>query len=168
MTDRWGALARVPVTASGVVRARRCLGMTQAELARTVGVGRVTVARWETGVMRPTRRSVGKLLDLLSTLAHDNAISKTSERFALVALFGGRVRLPVSTWTELLELSPETLEEVSVSCERDGIELAAGIDVGVQMERRIRGRELSPDHAPTHGERRLSQEILLIAEGLRA
>ncbi len=34
---------------------RKQLGMTQQQLADILGVGRVSVARWETGVRRPSR-----------------------------------------------------------------------------------------------------------------
>lgn len=36
-----------------VERTRRELGLTQTELARLLGVHRVTVTRWETGIEKP-------------------------------------------------------------------------------------------------------------------
>lgn len=170
----WGAAARLPVTAAGIGRARRCLGMTQAELARALGVGRVTVARWETDVMKPTPRSVSRLLDLLHDLASapsaaagdSDAHAETAQRFALVALFGGRVRLPLRSWGELLDVSSEVLAEVPVAPGRDGTPLASGSDVGTGLEERLRGREVQADSAA--GERRLAQEIVTIAERWRS
>lgn len=170
----WGAATRLPVTAGGVGRARRCLGMTQAELARALGVGRVTVARWETDVMRPTHRSVARLLDLLHDLASmpstgagdADAREDIAQRFALVALFGGRVRLPVRSWGELLDVSPGVLSEVPVAPGRDGTPLASGSDVGTGLEERLRGRAVQADSVA--GERRLAQEIVTIAERWRS
>jgi transcriptional regulator with XRE-family HTH domain len=169
----WGAAARLPVTAAGVARARRCLGLTQAELAKAVGVGRVTVARWETEVMRPTRRSVAKLLDLLESLALGSDMphvassrrGEVAQRFALVALFGGRVRLAPGAWADLLDVSREVLADVALSPGRDGTELASGSDVGTTLEERLRGRAVEAD-SPA-GERRLAQEIVSIAERWR-
>jgi DNA-binding transcriptional regulator YiaG len=172
--NAWGAATRLPVTAAGVGRARRCLGMTQAELARALGVGRVTVARWETDVMHPTQRSVARLLDLLRDLASAPAIrsgdaaarAEVAKRFALVALFGGRVRLPVRSWGELLDVAPEVLSDVPVAPGRDGTPLASGSDVGTGLEERLRGRVVQADSAA--GERRLAQEIVTIAERWRS
>jgi transcriptional regulator with XRE-family HTH domain len=169
----WGAAAALPVTAVGVVRARRCLGLTQAELASVLGVGRVTVARWETGVMSPARRSVAGLLALLEDLAtradmpHAPAARRgeIAQRFALVALFGGRVRLTPRAWSDLLDVAPDALSQVSTSPGRDGAELASGADVGAALEERLRGRKLDADGAA--GERRLAQEVLSTAERWR-
>jgi transcriptional regulator with XRE-family HTH domain len=171
---KWGAATRLPVTATGVGRARRCLGMTQAELARALDVGRVTVARWETDVMRPTQRSVGHLLDLLYDLASASSArsadvkprEEIAQRFALVALFGGRVRLPVRSWAELLDVAPDVLADVPVAPGRDGTPLASGSDVGTGLEERLRGRAVQADS--TAGERRLAQEIVTIAERWRS
>lgn len=170
----WDAAARLPVTAAGIGRARRCLGMTQAELARALGVGRVTVARWETDVMSPTHRSVERLLDLLHDLASmssagaddPDAREDRAQRFALVALFGGRVRLPVRSWGELLDVAPEALSEVPVAPSRDGTLLASGSDVGTGLEARLRGRAVQADGAA--GEHRLAQEIVTLAERWRS
>ncbi|HEX6249840.1 MAG TPA: helix-turn-helix domain-containing protein [Gemmatimonadaceae bacterium] len=161
------------MTAAGIGRARRCLGMTQAELARALGVGRVTVARWETDVMRPTQRSVASLLDLLHDLAaapsgsaDTRSRDDVAQRFALVALFGGRVRLPVRSWAELLDVAPDVLADVPVAPGRDGTPLASGTDVGTGLEERLRGRAVQADSAA--GERRLAQEIVTIAERWRS
>ena len=147
--------------------------MTQAELARALGVGRVTVARWETDVMRPTQRSVASLLDLLcdlasapSALADVRSREELAQRFALVALFGGRVRLPVRSWAELLDVAPDVLADVPVAPGRDGTPLASGSDVGTGLEERLRGRAVQADSAA--GERRLAQEIVTIAERWRS
>ena len=147
--------------------------MTQAELARALGVGRVTVARWETDVMRPTQRSVASLLDLLhdlaaapSGLADTRSRDDVAQRFALVALFGGRVRLPVRSWAELLDVAPDVLADVPVAPGRDGTPLASGTDVGTGLEERLRGRAVQADSAA--GERRLAQEIVTIAERWRS
>jgi DNA-binding transcriptional regulator YiaG len=43
-------LRYVTMTAKQVRAIRRRLGLTQAELARRVGVARVSVARWELGI----------------------------------------------------------------------------------------------------------------------
>ena len=45
--------------------ARTNKGLTQEELAKLVGVDRVTVARWETGVMKPSGESLLKLQKVL-------------------------------------------------------------------------------------------------------
>jgi DNA-binding transcriptional regulator YiaG len=172
--ESWGAAAELPVSANGVVRARRCLGLTQAELARALDVGRVTVARWETDVMRPARRSVARLLDLLEELALEtvhvhvpaNRRADMAQRFALVALFGGRVRLPVGAWCDLLDVAPDVLADVPLSPGRDGTELASGVDVGTALEERLRGRQVEADSAA--GERRLAQEIVSSAERWRS
>lgn len=147
--------------------------MTQAELARALGVGRVTVARWETDVMRPTQRSVASLLDLLldlaaapSAVADVRSRGDVAQRFALVALFGGRVRLPVRSWAELLDVAPDVLADVPVAPGRDGTPLASGSDVGTGLEERLRGRAVQADSAA--GERRLAQEIVTIAERWRS
>jgi transcriptional regulator with XRE-family HTH domain len=169
----WEAAAALPVTAAGVLRARRCLGLTQAELASVLGVGRVTVARWETDVMNPTRRSVARLLGLLEGLASQAGMShvpaarrgEIAQRFALVALFGGRVRLTPGAWSDLLDVAPEALARVALSPGRDGAELASGADVGAALEERLRGRKLDADSVA--GERRLAQEVLSMAERWR-
>ena len=122
--------------------------------------------------MRPTQRSIARLLDLLHDLApaagDDDAGTRDeiAQRFALVALFGGRVRLPVRSWSELLDVAPEVLSAVPVAPGRDGTPLAAGSDVGTGLEERLRGRAVQADS--TAGERRLAQEIVTIAERWRS
>jgi transcriptional regulator with XRE-family HTH domain len=52
------------MTSMGVKRIRRELGLTQEGLAKAVGVDRVTVARWETGVHgipEPTVRLIQRI-----------------------------------------------------------------------------------------------------------
>jgi DNA-binding transcriptional regulator YiaG len=56
------------MTPDEVKAIRRRLGLTQAELAAQVGVTRVTVARWESGLIG-IRESAARLLKLLSTKA---------------------------------------------------------------------------------------------------
>lgn len=46
---------------------RSVLGMTQEELARTMGVSRVTVARWESGERKPSRMAIRFLSCLLES-----------------------------------------------------------------------------------------------------
>jgi hypothetical protein len=141
---------------------------------RALGVGRVTVARWETDVMRPARKSVAQLLDLLEELALEtdqvhipaNQRPEMAHRFALVALFGGRVRLTVRAWCDLLDVSPDVLSGVPLSPGRDGTDLASGADVGTALEERLRGRKVEADSAA--GERRLAQEIVSSAERWRS
>jgi len=49
------------------IRARRqALGLSQAQLARALGVSRLTVAHWEQGVQRPANPAViSRVLDTL-------------------------------------------------------------------------------------------------------
>ena len=42
-----------PLTPDDVVAARRQLGLTQAELARVLGIALTTLQRWELGLTRP-------------------------------------------------------------------------------------------------------------------
>ena len=52
------------MTPIGLKRIRRALGLTQEALAKAVGVDRVTVARWETGVHaipEPTVRLIRRI-----------------------------------------------------------------------------------------------------------
>lgn len=62
--DRVQALAMrtPPVPTPAYVRTlRQALGLTQAELGRRVGVSKLTVARWEWGTMRPSRKAAAAL-----------------------------------------------------------------------------------------------------------
>src|SRR5688500_11917188 len=107
--NNWGALARTTVRADGAARCRRCLGLTQSDFADAVGVGRVTVARWETGVIKPTPRHVATMLDLLADMVSRSRVGVSEggelrERLAVVVLFGARTRLSVVAWRELLDL----------------------------------------------------------------
>ena len=45
--------------------------ISQADLARAVGVGRATVARWEAGTRTPGRRVLGRYLEVLNQLVGD-------------------------------------------------------------------------------------------------
>lgn len=52
------------MTPTGLKRIRRELGLTQEALAEAVGVDRVTVARWETGlrgIPEPTARLIQRI-----------------------------------------------------------------------------------------------------------
>ncbi|MGI8618563.1 MAG: helix-turn-helix domain-containing protein [Gemmatimonadaceae bacterium] len=174
--NNWGALARTAVRADGAARCRRCLGLTQLDFADAVGVGRVTVARWETGVIRPTPRHVAAMLDLLADMV---AKSRTTapeggelrERLAAVVLFGARTRLSCAAWRELLNLPPNALTGVPTSQGRDGRPLASGYDVGLWIERKLRrkapGIAVDGEGSRELGERRLMTEIVFLAEGLR-
>lgn len=152
--------------------------MTQAEFAEAVGVGRVTVARWETAVIKPAPRHVAVMLDLLASLASGANASETSgdagfrERFAVVALFGARVRLPPAAWRELLDLPAGALAGVPTVEARDGKSLASGYEVGLWIERKLRRKHarfsVNGDGARELGERRLVTEIVFLAEGLRS
>jgi DNA-binding transcriptional regulator YiaG len=53
------------VTGAEVRRLRRRLGLTQAQFAERVAVHRVTVTRWEQGVLR-IRESTARFLRLLA------------------------------------------------------------------------------------------------------
>lgn len=44
---------------------REALGMSQSELARTMGVSHVTVSHWETGVKQPLARRIPALAQAL-------------------------------------------------------------------------------------------------------
>lgn len=175
-TNDWGALARTAVRADGAARCRRCLGLTQADFADAVGVGRVTVARWETGVIRPTPRHVSAMLDMLADLVTGSSVRGTEngelrERFAAVVLFGARTRLAPAAWRELLDLPANALAGVPTSQGRDGKPLASGYEVGLWIERKLRRKEprfeLESEGARAIGERRLMSEIVFLAEGLR-
>ena len=175
--NQWGALARTAVRADGAARCRRCVGLTQSEFADAIGVGRVTVARWETGVIRPTARHVSAMLDLLAELVSKSRVpgSETSElreRLAAVILFGARTRLAPSAWRELLDLPASALAGVPTSEGRDGRPLASGYDVGLWLERKLRRKDarisVEGEGARRLGERRLMAEIVFLAEGLRA
>lgn len=173
---QWGALARTPVRADGAARCRRCLGLTQADFADAVGVGRVTVARWETGVIRPTARHVSAMLDLLAGLVSGSHVGGENgdlgERFAAVALFGARARLAPAAWRELLDLPANALAGVPTTDGKDGRPLASGYEVGLWIERKLRRKDsrfpLSGDGAREIGERRLMTEVVFLAEGFRA
>ena len=175
-TNDWGALARTAVRADGAARCRRCLGLTQSDFAEAVGVGRVTVARWETGVIRPTARHVSAMLDLLAGLVTDSRVAGTEngelrERFAAVVLFGARTRLAPAAWRELLDLPANALTGVPTSEGRDGKALASGYEVGLWIERKLRRKgprfALDGEGAREIGERRLMGEIVFLAEGFR-
>jgi transcriptional regulator with XRE-family HTH domain len=45
-------------------RKRKALGLTQRTLAERIGVHRITIAKWETGV-EPIPKSIALLIDLL-------------------------------------------------------------------------------------------------------
>ena len=52
------------MTPTGLKRIRRELGLTQRELAALLGVGRIAVARWETGargISEPVARLVQRI-----------------------------------------------------------------------------------------------------------
>jgi transcriptional regulator with XRE-family HTH domain len=174
--NQWGALARTAVRADGAARCRRCVGMTQSEFADAVGVGRVTVARWETGVIRPTARHVSAMLDLLAELVTKSRVTgadsaELRERFAAVVLFGARTRLAPAAWRELLDLPANALAGVPTTDGRDGKPLASGYDVGLWLEQKLRRKDprvpVDGDGARELGERRLMTEIVFVAEGLR-
>ena len=62
--DRIRALATsddAPLTPARIVTLREAAGLTQAELARRVGVNKLTVSRWERGAMRPSADSARAL-----------------------------------------------------------------------------------------------------------
>lgn len=171
----WGALARIPVRADGASRCRRCVGLTQFDFADAIGVGRVTVARWETGVIRPTARHVSTMLDMLGELVSRSGVASGEgdlrERFAVTVLFGARTRLAPAAWRELLDLPANALVGVPTTEGRDGRPLASGYEVGLWMERKLRRKEpriaVDGDGAREIGERRLMTELVFIAEGLR-
>lgn len=48
---------------------RRSAGLTQADVAQALGVNRVTVTRWETGVQRPHGELRDRWADLLNEIA---------------------------------------------------------------------------------------------------
>ena len=172
----WGALARTAVRADGAARCRRCLGLTQSDFADAVGVGRVTVARWETGVIRPTARHVAAMLDLLADLVSKSGVAGSNgelrERFAAVVLFGARARLSPASWRELLDMPANALTGVPTLEGRDGKPLASGYEVGLWIERKLRRKDprlaVEGDGARELGERRLMTEVVFLAEGLRA
>ncbi|MGI5451414.1 helix-turn-helix domain-containing protein [Streptomyces sp. CA-243310] len=59
---------------------RRAAGLTQADVATTLGVGRVQVARWETGTNEPRgdrRRAYSGLLRILAE-QHPDAVAPTT------------------------------------------------------------------------------------------
>lgn len=176
VTNDWGALARTTVRADGAARCRRCLGLTQSDFADAVGVGRVTVARWETGVIRPTARHVAAMLDLLADLVSKSGVAGANgelrERFAAVVLFGARARLSPASWRELLDLPANALTGVPTSEGRDGKPLASGYDVGLWIERKLRRKDprlaVEGNGSRELGERRLMTEMVFLAEGLRA
>lgn len=174
---QWGALARTAVRADGAARCRKCLGLTQADFADAVGVGRVTVARWETGVIRPTPRHVAVMLDLLAELVANSSVADANsvelrERFAAVVLFGARARLAPAAWRELLDLPSNALGSVPTTEGRDGRALASGYDVGIWLEGKLRRKAprlpITGDGSRELGQRRLMTEIVFLAEGLRA
>ena len=57
-------MIKTELSVDTVQQARRSLGMTQQEFAHRLGVAVSTVARWETGVNRPSRMAT-KLITLL-------------------------------------------------------------------------------------------------------
>ena len=58
---------RSTMTGTDVQRLRRRLGLTQAALARKIGVHTLTVSRWERGQVRVTE-PMARLLRLLATM----------------------------------------------------------------------------------------------------
>ena len=62
-----------PLTPAGLIERRRALGLTQEQLAQRLGVHRVTLTRWESGVIPISYpRMVLALLEaLLQQLSHD-------------------------------------------------------------------------------------------------
>ena len=50
-----------PPSPGYITTLREALGMTQAEMARRAGVGKLTVSKWETGLLRPSPTSLQKL-----------------------------------------------------------------------------------------------------------
>ena len=173
----WGALARTTVRADGAARCRRCVGLTQSDFADAVGVGRVTVARWETGVIRPTARHVSAMLDLLADVVSNSRAAEEDdgelrERFAVVVLFGARTRLTIAAWRALLDLPATALTGVPTAEGRDGRPLASGYDVGLWIERKLRRKEprmpVNGEGSRELGERRLMTEVVFLAEGFRS
>lgn len=53
-----------------LVSIRRGLGMTQADLAKRLGVAQATVSRWESGLHEPTREQWKTILDLAKPSEH--------------------------------------------------------------------------------------------------
>lgn len=50
---------------------REQLKLTQAQLARRLGVGRVTVARWETGRQEPSSLALAQIKQLQKEIGHE-------------------------------------------------------------------------------------------------
>lgn len=56
---------------SKLSRLRIEAGLTQQQLAQTIGVTQVTLSRWEVGIQAPTGRSLIKLASVLGCHAED-------------------------------------------------------------------------------------------------
>ncbi len=52
---------RTPPSPGYITVLREALGMTQAEMARQAGVGKLTVSKWEIGLLRPSATSLQKI-----------------------------------------------------------------------------------------------------------
>jgi len=62
--DQVRVLAMKPVRKPGpgyITTLREALGLTQAELGKRLGVDKMSVSRWERGVIRPSSESLGAL-----------------------------------------------------------------------------------------------------------
>ena len=53
--------------AANIVKRREALGLSQAELARVIGVSGATLSRWESGITRPARNNLEQLATALCT-----------------------------------------------------------------------------------------------------
>lgn len=91
--------------ADNVRRLRTDAGMTQAELARQVGVTRATVTQWETGWSQPRMGALEKLSSVLgapiSDLLEDGKVKKLSTSTVDVPLYG---RIAAGTPIEMVEV----------------------------------------------------------------
>ena len=68
-----------------LLEAREESGLTQADVAKRLGVSQQTVSRWESGASRPRRPSLAKLADLLGGVDRDGFLRRVG---------GGRVAEP--------------------------------------------------------------------------
>jgi len=169
-----------PLAADWVTRAREALRVTQAELANLLGVDRVTVARWETGVRRPDAAIRDRLLELvtkhlLARLRGDSRRRRPSRvrilpnpqrlrsqirRLSLVLLSGGAGQMSPDEWRRLLWLSPRILRRAP----RTG-DLVDSSDVGLAILRALVGQEYGDTTGEADpAERRLLGQLRVLHE----
>jgi transcriptional regulator with XRE-family HTH domain len=168
---RWGYAKLKP--SQTVPRVRALLGFTQTQLAKKLGVARVTIARWENGITGPSHGDLDRLRELL--VEHlvrryvqdkraarkrvglsvkgpqfDRYIADVRRRMffhASVMLVGGAIAMPAAHWCYALRLQSHVLKDVPVDSGHDGDpnRMLVGFYVGAALEAAVHGETLSQE-----------------------